>query len=279
MRIAFASGKGGTGKTMMATSVARVAGPGAAYVDADVEEPNGHLFLHPTVERETRFAVDLPEPVPDRCDGCRLCQQHCAFHAILVAGTRVLVFPELCHSCDVCVDVCPRDALAVGKMETGTVRLGDADGIFVVEGRLDVGQARATPLIGHVTRAAPPDADPVLIDCPPGTSCAAVSSVEGADLVVLVTEPTPFGLHDLELAAEMCRELGKPVAAVINRADLGDEAVRNWLAERGIPLLAEIPFDRGIAETYAAGGVVADRSVAVRRAAEAVLAHARRELS
>ena len=270
MRIAVASGKGGTGKTLVSTSLAWMlaeAGREVAYVDVDVEAPNGHLFLRPTTSTE-RFAVQLPTLVGDRCSGCGRCQDFCASNAIVAVGQRVLVFDELCHSCGGCLIVCPDKALVeipreVGTIEVGHARAGEAWLDFVA-GTLDVGIARATPLIEAVLRAAP-QRPTVLIDAAPGTSCPALAAVRAADRVLLVTEPTPFGLHDLELAVQMCRLLERDAAVVINRCDLGDDRVRSWLEREEVPVLAEIPFLSEIAQGYARGRVGA--------AASALFAH------
>jgi len=283
VRIAFASGKGGTGKTLLSTSLAwtlgRTAGLRVVYVDADVEEPNGHLFLHPDVDGLSPITVPLPTPVADRCTGAKRCQAACAYNAILVVGTRVMIDPDLCHSCGGCVLACESDALVEVPHRVGALHRGDAGSVGFVGGELDVGQARATPAVdatvaAGVERAEADGADGLVIDCPPGTTCATMAAVRGADLVVLVTEPTPFGLHDLRLAVAMCREMGLPVAAVINRSDLGDASVRGALADLGVPLLAELPFDRDIATAYADGAVAAERSPAVMAVVRAIWSHA-----
>ncbi len=283
MRIAFASGKGGTGKTLLATSlawkVARDAERSVVYADVDVEEPNGHLFLRPDVTTSTRISVQQPVPVPERCTGAKRCQAACEFNALMVVGTQVMVDPDLCHSCGACIMVCEDEALVEGRYEIGTLKVGRAGAVGFVGGVLDVGQARATPAVdatvaGAASHAESVTADLLVVDCPPGTSCAAMASVRGAELVVLVTEPTPFGLHDLRLAAEMCRALKRPIAAVINRSDLGDDATRGYLAAEGLPLLAALPFDREIATAYAEGVIPAERSGAVRDAVSAILTYA-----
>ena len=283
MRIAFASGKGGTGKTLLSTSLAwALAQRGdrrVVYADADVEEPNGHLFLAPTLSADERITVPFPEPVPDRCTGARRCEAACAFNAILVVGRQVRIDPDLCHSCGGCQLACTDGAIVETRRPIGTLHLGAAGAVAFVGGEIDIGQARATPAVdATVARAAEVStdlgADALIVDCPPGTSCATMAAVRGADLVVLVTEPTPFGLHDLRLAVAMCRAMKLPVAAVINRADLGDGATRAWLAAEAIPLVAELPFDRAIATAYAEGAIGAERSPAVHAAVDALWAFA-----
>ena len=277
MRVAVASGKGGTGKTLVSTSLAWMlaeAGREVAYVDVDVEAPNGHLFLQPTTST-VRFSVQVPTLAGDRCSGCGRCQEFCDSNAIVVVGHRVLVFDELCHSCGGCLIVCPDKALVEIPREVGTVEVGHARAgegrLDFVAGTLDVGIARATPLIEAVLRNAP-DRQTVLIDTAPGTSCPAVAAVRAADRVLLVTEPTPFGLHDLELAVQMCRLLERDAAVVINRCDLGDDRVRAWLEQEGLPVLAEIPFLSEVAQGYASGRVGPVSSPLLARLLEPVLA-------
>ncbi len=254
MRIVVASGKGGTGKTLVATSLAwyRAAqGAGVTYVDADVEEPNGHLFLKPSFDATRRLAVQVPR-LQGQCDSCGRCQEACAFHALLAVKGKILVFPELCHSCGACVTACRADVLQMGPREIGTVREGRAGPLGFRDALLDVGEARATPLIEAVVRD--PGEGLVLVDAPPGTSCPAVAAVRGSDLAVLVTEPTPFGLHDLDLAVRMCRALKVPPVVVVNRCDLG-EGVDEALAGMQVPIVARIPFDRRIAGATARGEI------------------------
>lgn len=276
MIVSFASGKGGTGKTMLATNLAAVlsARLTTTYVDADVEEPNGHLFLRHDEARLERAAVSLPK-LEGVCTGCGACQKACAFHAILALKDRVMAFPELCHSCGACCMVCPEQALVERPFEIGSLVHARLGALRLVSGRLDVGQARATPLVEAVVRAGVRghEDEMILVDSPPGTSCAAMAAVRHADLVVLVTEPTPFGLNDLRLAVEMCRAMERRIVAVVNRADLGDGEVLHYLEREGIPMLGQVPFERSIATAYARGELATTRSGALRAVLDAILAH------
>jgi MinD superfamily P-loop ATPase len=272
MRIAVASGKGGTGKTLVATNLCRVfarQGRRVTYVDADVEAPNGYLFLKPSDLNRRSAVVLKPALRSTPCAGHGKCQEVCAFNAILAAKGSICVFDELCHSCGACVLACPDDALHEVEREIGAIETGTADGVAYVAGRLAVGEARAAPLIAQVTRegitlsnneASPRDDDIILIDAPPGSACAAVEAVRDAQLVLLVSEPTPFGGHDLGLAIDMCRSLKIDIVALINRSTLGSREVFYRLAQQEIPVLAEIPFDRGIATAYAESKIAVDAS-------------------
>ena len=255
MIISIASGKGGTGKTTVATNLALVLGDRVELLDCDVEEPNAHLFLKPQIDRTEQ--VDTPIPLVDeaKCTFCRKCAQICRFNAIAVVGRKVLVFPELCHSCGGCVAVCPEGAITEIGRELGTVNYGHRNGIKFINGRLRVGEAMSPPLIKRVRAARDPERI-TLIDAPPGTSCPVIAAMNGADFILMVTEPTPFGLHDLKLAVEAVRLLGIPCGLVVNRADIGDDKVFAYAREEGLPVLLTIPFERGIAEAYSRGETI-----------------------
>lgn len=255
MIISIASGKGGTGKTTVATNLALVLGDRVELLDCDVEEPNAHLFLKPQIDRTEQ--VDTPIPLVDeaKCTFCRKCAEICRFNAIAVVGRKVLVFPELCHSCGGCVAVCPEGAITEVGRELGTVNYGHRNGIKFINGRLRVGEAMSPPLIKRVRAARDPERI-TLIDAPPGTSCPVIAAMNGADFILMVTEPTPFGLHDLKLAVEAVRLLGIPCGLVVNRADIGDDKVFAYAREEGLPVLLTIPFERGIAEAYSRGETI-----------------------
>ncbi|MGV8039220.1 MAG: ATP-binding protein [Thermoanaerobaculaceae bacterium] len=252
MIVAVASGKGGTGKTTVALSLALSAGRPVRLLDCDVEEPNCHLFLDgEVVAREDVF---LPTPAVDSgaCTACGLCGEVCQFGGIIVLPTGAHVFPTLCHACGACVRLCPAGALREVPRRIGELTETRAGSITLLTGRLDVGQTLAPPLVRAV-RARGEGDGLVIIDAPPGTSCPVVAAVRGADTAVLVTEPTPFGLHDLELAVEAVRRLRVPFGVVVNRAGAGDARVADFCAREGIPVLLEIPQERRIAEAYARG--------------------------
>ena len=273
MRVAIASGKGGTGKTLLATNLAAtLAAQGLAVqlLDADVEEPNCHLFLRPQADRTETVHVPIPAVDESRCSGCGACAGVCAFRALAVVGSSVLVFPEICHSCGACVRYCPEQALHEEMRPTGAVEHASATPrgrpVFqLVTGTLAIGEAKAVPVTKAVVATASEDADVVLVDAPPGTSCPAIAAVADADLVVLVTEPTPFGLHDLELAVEMVRALGLSCVVVVNRVGVGDHRVRQYCAAERLEIVAELPDDRRIAEAYARGQLMVDAVPALER--------------
>ncbi len=252
MIISVASGKGGTGKTMVSTSLAAVMESEVQLLDCDVEEPNAHLFLHPDfVETETVY-TPVPKVDEKKCTLCGKCSEICQFRAIVVLGETVLPFPELCHSCGGCKAVCPEGAITEVGRDLGVVQKGRVNGITFIHGRLRVGEAMVPPLIKKVRSLADPDVT-TIIDAPPGTSCPVIESMKHTHFVLLVTEPTPFGLHDLTLAVGAVKILNIPHGLVINRSDIGDHQVWSYAENEGIPILMEIPFERKIAESYARG--------------------------
>ena len=257
LSIAVASGKGGTGKTTIAVNLALCAPAPVQVLDCDVEEPNCHLFLKPVIRRRESVGVPVPAVDEAKCTACGACGEICQYHAIVSLKTKPLVFPDLCHGCGGCAKVCPTGAIREVPREVGVVEMGVCGPLAFVQGRLNVGHPMSPPIIRAVKHFAAAEAT-VILDCPPGTSCPVITAIRGSDYVLLVTEPTPFGLNDLRLAVETVRQLGLPFGVVINRADIGDRGVRDYCAQEGITILLEVPDDRRIAEAYSRGEVIVE---------------------
>jgi MinD superfamily P-loop ATPase len=273
MKIAIASGKGGTGKTTVATNLAWLAaeeGRTVAYLDCDVEEPNGHLFLQPAIDTERPIETLVPEVDPARCTHCGRCAKVCRYGAIASLPRQTMVFAELCHSCGGCVLACPAGAIQERPRSIGQLRQGRSGKVRFAEGRLNVGEAMSPPAIHAVKSAAPPS-ELTFLDAPPGTSCPVIETVRGCDRVVLVTEPTPFGLYDLTLAVDMVRAMSLPFAVVINRADTGDDRVHRYCDRQRIPVVGEIPDDRAAAECYSRGQLICQAVSGLRNRLTALL--------
>ncbi len=272
MIISIASGKGGTGKTTVATNLSHSLGKQVTILDCDVEEPNSHLFLNPNITDRQNVIAPIPEIDESKCTYCKRCMEICRFGAIAVVGKKVLTFPELCHSCGGCKAICPEDAIEekdriLGVIETGFINPGstdsgsldsttdNGDNIKFAHGLMDIGQVMAPPIIKQVRTHAAQEGV-TIIDAPPGTSCPVIAAMKGADFILLVTEPTPFGLHDLTLAVETVKILGIPHGLVINRAGMGNDDVKKYAQQEKIPILMEIPFDRRIATAYSKGELI-----------------------
>jgi len=255
MIISIASGKGGTGKTTVATNLAISLESDVQVLDCDVEEPNAHLFLNPSIKESKTVSTSVPKIDEEKCTLCGKCAEICQFKAIIVIGETVLPFPEMCHSCGGCMEVCPEKAITETGRELGVIERGNRNGLDFVHGRLRVGEAMSPPLIREVRSFVRADKI-TIIDAPPGTSCPVIAAMKGTDFVLLVTEPTPFGLHDLTLAVEAVKILGIPHGLVINRSDMGDDRVRDYAKQENMPILMEIPFDRQIAEAYSRGSLI-----------------------
>lgn len=257
MKIAVASGKGGTGKTTVSLNLAKAWGTPVRLLDCDVEEPNCHVFLSQSVEWSETVTIPVPLVDEELCNACGECSRFCAFNAIVSLASKPMVFPELCHGCGGCAKICPQQAITETGQRIGVVEIGREGAITLVEGRIDVGVPLVPPLIRAVKKHAR-EAEVIILDAPPGTSCPVIATISDCDFVILVTEPTPFGLHDLKLAVELVQKLEIPFGVVINRSGMGDDRVNEYCQQLNVPIILEIPNDRRIAEAYSRGTLMVD---------------------
>jgi len=275
MKIAIASGKGGTGKTTLSTNLASFIAENRACVlsDLDVEEPNSGLFIRAElIHEEDKFKM-IPEWEKSTCELCGKCQEVCNFNAVLKMGKMIMVFPELCHGCYACSELCPTDSLPMKQKKMGELKAYKQGNLNFIESKLIIGEEQAVPLIkqtiNYVDKNFGEDVIKIF-DSPPGTSCPVIEATRDADLVILVTEPTPFGLHDLKLAVETVKQMDKPFGVVINRHGIGNDGVELYCEEDGIDIIARIPNDRLIAETYSRGDLLYSTIPSVKTAVELV---------
>lgn len=251
MIISIASGKGGTGKTTIATNLALSLGK-VQVIDCDVEEPNANIFFNAEIKEREDVTVEIPEIDKEKCNYCGKCSEFCAYNALAVVPSDVLVFPELCHSCGGCEIVCPQNAINWKKKPVGKIEHGATNGVDFFHGLLNVGEIQAVPVIKALKKKIDKERN-VIIDAPPGTSCPVIESINGSDYCILVTEPTPFGFHDLKLAIAVVRHLYIPFGIIINRDGVGDKKVEMYCQTEKIPILMKIPHSEEIANLYSMG--------------------------
>jgi MinD superfamily P-loop ATPase len=255
MKIAVLSGKGGTGKTLVSVNLASAA-KNAVYMDCDVEEPNGHLFFKPEPVSTLPVTVKIPQVDENLCNGCRVCVGFCRFHALAMVGDKWMVFDDVCHSCGGCTLFCPQKALSEIDKPIGRVEVGRSDGVDVISGFLNPGQATGIPIIETMFAAESPQTKPVIVDCPPGSACIVMESIKDADYCVLVAEPTLFGLHNLKMVHELVKLFDKPYGVILNKCMPGTNPSKEYCKEEGIKILVELPFDDRIGELNSNGKIL-----------------------
>jgi len=258
MRIAVASGKGGTGKSTVSTNLAYILSEkfdDVCLIDCDVEEPNCHIFLNPNIKISEKSFLSIPEIDKEICIGCGKCTEICQFNSLALVKNKVIAFPELCHSCGGCWLVCPANAISQGQREIGIVEVGKSEKLNFIRGKSRIGEAMSPPLI-KATKKFGLIHNIQILDCPPGTSCPVITAVDGVDFVIMVTEPTPFGLYDLKLAVDVMREFNKEFGIVINRSCENDFLIEDYATSENIEILTKINDDRRIAKCYSKGELV-----------------------
>jgi MinD superfamily P-loop ATPase len=260
MKIAIASGKGGTGKTLISTNLARVAleKGRVCLFDLDVEEPNAHLFFQQIKQQSQAVEKMIPVVDDSICELSGVCSKVCEYHAIITLANQVMVFPELCHSCYGCLEMCPSHAISEGKKQIGQIKHGTKNGLQLVSGLLKVGESSTTALIRDVKKFPVQECEWYIYDAPPGTSCPVIETVKDLDYVVLVGEPTPFGLHDLNLLVQVLQEIGQPFGVVVNKSVPGNERIEKYCAQKDIDILTHIPLRSDIAGAYAKGQLASE---------------------
>lgn len=276
MKIAILSGKGGTGKTTVAVNLFNSLETGV-LIDTDTEEPNSHLFLDGELIQEHTVYKNHPVVDYDKCTFCGKCGNHCNFNAIIPTRNKVLIFEDLCHDCGMCQLVCPENAITYKEKELGTITEFNYDNKEFYSGKLNIGEVSGVRLIDGLKEKTENE-DLLVIDCPPGVSCSTVAALEGVDYAIIVIEPTPFGLSDMKMVVELLREEKIPFGVVINKADLGNGDVLNYLKEESIDLITDIPYKREFAELYSEGHIISDHSVYFRDKMDEIINHIKGEL-
>jgi len=267
MKIAIASGKGGTGKTFLATNLFYTlleTNEQVTLLDCDVEEPNSKIFVNPETERTEAVNVEVPLIYQSKCTGCRECSNNCQFNALITVKSKTYVYDEMCHSCGLCMRICPENAISKNKKKIGTIEIGSVGTGVFVEGKTDIGTESGSPIIEKVKSFANTKGI-VILDSPPGTSCQVVETVKDCDFVVLVTEPTPFGLNDLKLAVTLLKNLKIPFAVAVNRIIDNAEIIENYCKENGIDIIFKMELDREVAKSYSSGKIVVKEIPAYRQ--------------
>ena len=251
MKITVASGKGGTGKTIIAVNIA-LSIENSMLIDCDVEGPNSHIFFKGPMVKLKDVSILAPKFDLDTCTLCGKCVEFCQYNAISIIGEKLLFFEELCHGCGGCKIICPVDAITEVDHNVGLIEKGGTEDLPLYHGLLNISEPFGVPIINQLKQFAD-DKKTTIFDSPPGTACPAVETMRDVDFCILVTEPTPFGLHDLTLTVDVIRQIGTPFGVVVNRDGIGDDRVDRYCEKESIPLLAKIPNDMEIAKLYSQG--------------------------
>ncbi len=260
MKIAILSGKGGTGKTLLAVNLAAVA-PSSVYLDCDVEEPNGHLFFKPTITEEVDVKVEIPQVDNQKCNGCRQCIDFCRFNALIYMIDRLLIFKDICHSCGGCILVCPQKALTPKEKIVGTIQKGISNQVTVYTGMLNIKEASGVPIIKKILKKSKITNHMfTVIDCPPGSACTVMESIKDADYCILVAEPTIFGSHNLKMVYELVQVFNKPFGVILNKCLEEENPSELFCIEKDIKILGKIPFDKELGILNSNGKIVANES-------------------
>ncbi|MEW9121464.1 MAG: ATP-binding protein [Thermotaleaceae bacterium] len=256
MHIAVLSGKGGTGKTTVATNLSKVMG--YRYVDCDVEEPNGFIFLKPEILERREVSVPVPHIVPDLCTHCNVCVEICQFKALANTQKEILLFEQMCHGCGACTFVCPAKAIGEKERTIGQIQIGSYQGTECYCGILNLGEPMAGPIISQLKRFS--DQQNTIFDCAPGSSCNVVKSIIDCDYALLVTEPTLFGIHDLKIAVELVQQMGIPHGVIINCVESNENIINDYCQKEKISIIGSIPFDKKIAILYSEGKLLVEQT-------------------